>query len=94
MLQSFTTYYGHMIAGFEFAALETAYFSSRPGKPANMVFVGVGPWVQSFSGLSSITPETSKQERKKRTYKQTEAVIRLLVVNHNVNQYKNDYIKF
>lgn len=45
MLQSFTTYYGHMIAGFEFAALETAYFSSRPGKPANMVFVGVGPWV-------------------------------------------------
>ena len=43
MLQSFTTYYGHMIAGFEFAALETAYFSSRPGKPANMVFVGVGP---------------------------------------------------
>lgn len=58
MLQLFTTYYGHMIAGFEFAALETAYFSSRPGKPANMVFVGVGPWVQSFSGLSSI-PETS-----------------------------------
>ena len=46
MLQSFTAYYGHMIAGFEFAALETAYFSSRPGKPANMVFVGVGPWVQ------------------------------------------------
>lgn len=45
MLQSFTTYYGHMIAGFEFAALETAYFSSRPGKPAIMVFVGVGPWV-------------------------------------------------
>ena len=40
MLQSFTAYYGHMIAGFEFAALETAYFSSRPGKPANMVFVG------------------------------------------------------
>lgn len=37
MLQSFTTYYGHMIAGFEFAALETAYFSSRPGKPANML---------------------------------------------------------
>ena len=23
-----------------------------------------------------------------------ESVIRLLVVNHNVNQYKNDYIKF
>ena len=61
MLQSFTTYYGHMIAGFEFAALETAYFSSRPGKPANMVFVGVGPWVQSFSGLSSI-PETSTRK--------------------------------
>ena len=41
MLQSFTTYsyYGHMIAGFEFAALETAYFSSRPGKPANMVLL-------------------------------------------------------
>lgn len=61
MLQSFTTYYGHMIAGFEFAALETTYFSSRPGKPANMVFVGVGPWVQSFSGLSSI-PETSTRK--------------------------------
>ena len=63
MLQSFTTYYGHMIAGFKFAALETAYFlfSSRPGKPANMVFVGVGPWVQSFSGLSSI-PETSTRK--------------------------------
>lgn len=61
MLQSFTTYYGHMIAGFELAALETAYFSSRPGKPANMVFVGVGPWVQSFSGLSSI-PETSTRK--------------------------------
>lgn len=45
MLQSFTTYYGHMIAGLEFAALENDYFSSRPGKPANMVFVGVGPWV-------------------------------------------------
>lgn len=56
-----TCYYGHMIAGFEFAALETAYFSSRPGKPANMVFVGVGPWVQSFSGLSSI-PETSTRK--------------------------------
>jgi hypothetical protein len=43
-----------------------------------------------------INPEVFKtlQERKKRTYKQTEAVIRLLVVNHNVNQYKNDYIKF
>lgn len=61
MLQSFTTYYGHLIAGFEFAALEPAYFSSRPGKPANMVFVGVGPWVQSFSGLSSI-PETSTRK--------------------------------
>ena len=61
MLQSFTACYGHMIAGFEFAALETAYFSSRPGKPANMVFVGVGPWVQSFSGLSSI-PETSTRK--------------------------------
>ena len=61
MLQLFTTYYGHMIAGFEFAALETSYFSSRPGKPANMVFVGVGPWVQSFSGLSSI-PETSTRK--------------------------------
>lgn len=61
MLQSFTTYYGHMIAGFEFAALETAYFSSRPGKPANMVFVGVGLWVQSFSGLSSI-PEISTRK--------------------------------
>ena len=61
MLQSFTTYYGHMIAGFELAALETAYFSSRPGKPSNMVFVGVGPWVQSFSGLSSI-PEISTRK--------------------------------